>query len=188
MVNFMATILLLLTSALVLAGIWRAMVVWRRHRETRLVACPHAGETAAVRIDAQHAALTALVESQPIVRFADCSRWAAFGRCQDDCLPQVQAAGLEGTVGAVAGRWYAGRSCAYCGKPISEVAFLDHHAALADDHGTTVEWNEIAPEALPALFDARRPVCWDCHVAESFRRLHPELVVDRPSAGRTART
>ena len=26
------------------------------------------------------------------------------------------------------------------------------------------------------------PVCWNCHIAESFRREHPELVVDRPAS------
>jgi hypothetical protein len=29
------------------------------------------------------------------------------------------------------------------------------------------------------VFSTHRPVCWNCHVTETFRRLHPELVVDR---------
>jgi hypothetical protein len=24
------------------------------------------------------------------------------------------------------------------------------------------------------------PVCWNCHIAQTFRRVHPELVVVRP--------
>jgi hypothetical protein len=25
------------------------------------------------------------------------------------------------------------------------------------------------------------PVCWSCHMSETFRRAHPELVVERPA-------
>ena len=35
-------------------------------------------------------------------------------------------------------------------------------------------------EQLPEIFATHQPVCWNCHIAESFRRLHPELVTDRP--------
>lgn len=180
----MGTILLLLTGGFVLTGVWRATAVWRRFRGTRLVACPDTGETAAVRMDLQHAALTSIVENEPALRFAACSRWATRGRCSDDCLPQVCAGGPEGTVGAIVERWYTGSTCVCCGKPITDVMFLDHHAALCDEDGTTLQWSDVAPETLPALFRTRRPVCWNCHVAESFRRLHPELVVDRPATGR----
>ena len=33
----------------------------------------------------------------------------------------------------------------------------------------------------PVMLDSYLPVCWDCHIAESFRREHPELVTDRDS-------
>ena len=37
----------------------------------------------------------------------------------------------------------------------------------------------LLPEKLPAIPAVYRPVCWTCHVGETFRREHPELVVDR---------
>jgi hypothetical protein len=33
---------------------------------------------------------------------------------------------------------------------------------------------------LPEVFLTYAPVCWDCHIAETLRREHPELIVDRP--------
>jgi len=29
-----------------------------------------------------------------------------------------------------------------------------------------------------------QPVCWNCHVAETFRRLYPEMAADRPLEAR----
>jgi hypothetical protein len=49
---------------------------------------------------------------------------------------------------------------------------------LVPDH-TTVEWKQVRPEDVPNVFRTHQPVCWNCHLAGSFRRLHPELVVDR---------
>ena len=51
--------------------------------------------------------------------------------------------------------------------------------ALLDPDHRTIEWRQLRPEQLPDVFSTHRPVCWNCHVAETFRRLHPELVVDR---------
>jgi hypothetical protein len=43
----------------------------------------------------------------------------------------------------------------------------------------TLQWTAIPPEKLGEVFATARPVCWDCHIAESFRREHTELVTDR---------
>ena len=42
-----------------------------------------------------------------------------------------------------------------------------------------MEWAQVTPENLPAILAVYRPVCWTCHVTDTFRREHPELVVDR---------
>jgi hypothetical protein len=169
-------LLLLLTVGLALAAAWRATTAWRRFRGTRLVTCPATGDTAAVKIDARHAALTAIVQGAPAHRLADCSRWTVRSHCNEECLPQVTAGGQDGMVSAIVERRYRGKACAWCGKTITQASFLDHHAALGDESGTTIEWSEVAPETLPELFRTRHAVCWNCHVAASFWRLHPELV------------
>jgi len=38
----------------------------------------------------------------------------------------------------------------------------------------------LPPERLRATISNHPPVCWDCHIAETFRRTYPELVTDRP--------
>ena len=35
-------------------------------------------------------------------------------------------------------------------------------------------------EKLQEVLATHWPVCWNCHVAETFRREHPELVAHRP--------
>jgi hypothetical protein len=43
-----------------------------------------------------------------------------------------------------------------------------------------VQWSEIPAEELPEVFETHLPVCWSCHIAETFRREYPKRVVDRP--------
>jgi hypothetical protein len=38
-----------------------------------------------------------------------------------------------------------------------------------------------AYQILQVKLDAYLPVCWDCHIAGSFRREHADLVTDRDS-------
>ena len=65
-----------------------------------------------------------------------------------------------------------------CGE-ISEIDWLDHKPALMSPERVTLEWNEIPAEKVPAVLQTHMPVCWDCHIAETFRRRYPGLVVDR---------
>jgi hypothetical protein len=53
--------------------------------------------------------------------------------------------------------------------------------ALVDKDLKTVQWNDIPADKLQQVLSTHWPVCWNCHIAESFRREHPELVVDRPA-------
>ena len=76
--------------------------------------------------------------------------------------------------------WYEGRKCAFCHTPFGEITWHDRKPALMGADRITRTWEEIAPETLPEVLAAGVPVCWSCHVAESFRRLYPELVTDRP--------
>ena len=48
-----------------------------------------------------------------------------------------------------------------------------------DDEGITHEWLEFAPETVPETLESHRPVCWNCHVAATFRRRFPGQVTDR---------
>ena len=76
-------------------------------------------------------------------------------------------------------RWYEGKSCVYCGKPLGEVDWIEHKPCLMSPDRRTVEWKDIPAETIPGVLETHQPVCWNCHIAETFRREHPELVVDR---------
>jgi hypothetical protein len=174
-----ATVVILLIAACFIIYVRDPILAWRRYRGTRLVTCPESRKPAAVSVDVGHAAVTALVGDRAEVRLEDCSRWPERGPCREPCLGQIHE-GPQGTVLEFVERWYTNRACAYCGMPIANVMSRQHPPALRGPDGITVEWSALKPEQLPDLFGTHQPVCWNCHMAESFLRSHPDLVVERP--------
>jgi hypothetical protein len=156
---------------------------WQQYRGDRVVTCPETGRPAAVRIDAAHVAITTAKASSEL-RLAACSRWETRGRCDEACLAEASDPGSTAT--AIASRWYAGRPCVYCRKPVTDEPFAGHYGALLGPDGTTREWSHVAPDALPDALREGRPVCWSCHVAETFRRRYPSLVTDRTNSKRAS--
>ena len=169
-----------LAVAFAATRLYLALSAYRRYRGKRVVVCPETKRTAAVEVDARDAAVSAFLDG-PHLHLKECSRWAARGRCGEPCLGQIALAPADCLVRNVAARWYAGKACALCHRPIGQVDWFDRRPALLDRKYRTVQWDEVPPEHLPTLFTIYRPVCWDCHVAETFRREHPEMVVDRPA-------
>jgi hypothetical protein len=153
--------------------------VWRRYRGERIVTCPETKAPAAVSVDVGHAAFTSLVEGRPDLRLANCSRWPERGHCDEPCIPDVEAAGVDGTVAAIVTNWCRSKQCVLCGKPIAAPDSKQHPAALRGPDGVSVLWRSVPPERLPSMFPTHQPVCWDCHHIETFRREHKELVVER---------
>jgi hypothetical protein len=149
-------------------------------RGTRLVTCPETKRAAAVEIDAAHLGLASALGMAPRLRLEDCSRWQVRERCDEPCLSQLENAPEECLVRRIVRLWYEGKTCAFCAKPIQQVDGAGHQPALMDPNGRTVQWHEVPPEQLPEVLATFRPVCWNCHVTETFRREHPELVVERP--------
>jgi hypothetical protein len=156
----------------------RAVRVWRRLRGARVVTCPETGCGAGVDIDVAHAIGTALVEHAPHVRLRACTRWPERGRCDEPCIND--AADPAHTTRAIAARALAGRACVFCARPIEYASYLDHYAAVRRADGTTIEWRDIPSDRLSGSLRTGDPVCWNCHVTETFRRRFPELVTDRP--------
>lgn len=157
----------------------RAVRVYLTFRGKRLVSCPETHRPAAVRVAAGKAAWEASVGSQQL-RLSECSRWPEQKDCPQECMAQIEEAPKACLVWTIINRWYQGQECAYCHKPFGEIHWHDHPPALVNRDRRTVQWNEIPAEGLQEALGAHRPVCWSCHIAETFRRGHPELVVDRP--------
>lgn len=152
----------------------RAVRLRQRLGGDRLVTCPENGCSALVHIDVA-LAVTGSAGSAPAPLDA-CSRWAERGGCSQPCLHEAHRASSQ--VGAVVRAWADGRACATCGRPASAGGGGPHVALLQPD-GTTREWADVLPDELALALATSLPVCRNCHVASTFRRLHPELVTDR---------
>jgi hypothetical protein len=150
-----------------------------KYRGTRAVACPETWKPAIVEVDALHASLTSIV-GRPDIRLENCSRWPLKNQCGQECLANLDVAPGECLVSGVLMRWYRGKNCVYCGKPAEELHWMDHKPALLSPEGELVEWSGVPLENLSIVLKTHLPVCWDCYIAQSFRRDHPDLVVYRP--------
>jgi hypothetical protein len=147
-------------------------------RGTRLVACPETHKPAAVEVAAGEAGLGTFF-NEPTLRLKECSRWPERQNCGQDCLQQIESDSQSCLVWNIVSKWYENKVCVFCRKPIGALHQWDHAPALLGRDFQTTEWKNVRPEELPEVFANHQPVCWNCHVAESFRRLHPELVTDR---------
>lgn len=154
-----------------------AFVVIRRvlaYRGARLVECPENKETASVKVGAARLALGG------DWRLVDCSRWPERHACGRECLSQIERAPEDCLARTVVARWYEDKSCAACGKPLGQIDWHERKPAVIDEAGRARPWTDVAPETLPQVLATHRPLCFDCYVAETFRREHPELVLDNP--------
>lgn len=147
-------------------------------RGKRLVTCPETKQTVAVEVDAREAAEGAFL-SEPTLHLKECTRWPERQDCGQECLQQVEVDPENCLVWRIVSKWYEGKNCVFCHKPISALHHLDHAPALLGPDFRTREWKDVRPEDLPDVFSTHQPVCWNCHIAENFRRLHPELVTNR---------
>jgi hypothetical protein len=179
------TVITIIIAVLVLAValfVFRAVPGVRAYfkfRGKRLVTCPETHAPEAVDVAAREAGLGAFF-NEPTLRLQECSRWPERQDCGQDCLSQIEADPQNCLVWNIVAKWYEGKNCVFCHKPFGPLHHLDHAPALLGPDFKTSEWKELNPQDLPRIFSTHQPVCWNCHVAETFRRLHPKLVTDRP--------
>jgi hypothetical protein len=160
-------------------GIRRLVTAYSRYRGTKIVTCPETGRPAVVELDALHASLTSTV-GLPDIRLENCWRWPLNEQCGQECLTDLDVEPGQCLVSGVLMRWYRGKTCCYCGKPFEELHWVDHKPALQSPEGKLVSWRGISVENLSMVLETHLAVCWNCYIAQSFRRNHPDLVVYRP--------
>lgn len=177
----MATEVYIFIALLAIAIVYGTRRVWEslRFHGKMLVTCPETHEPAAVKVNIGRAAAKAMAGCQEL-ELSDCSRWPERKDCDQACLGQIERDPENHRVWKIAAHWYAGKKCVYCQKPVESVSHFDHSPALLDRAWKTAEWDEIPAETLPAEFSRDLPVCWGCHMTETFLREHPELPVHRP--------
>ena len=152
---------------------------YRLYHGVHLITCPENLQPAAVRIAAFDAAKWFAVSRQTDLHLRTCSRWPEMAGCAEACVPQVEDDPRACLVHTIVGAWYEGKDCHYCGKPIGAIVWHERPPAVRLTNGITREWKEIAPETLPQVFATADPVCWACHMVETFRREHPQMVIER---------
>jgi hypothetical protein len=179
----MITIIWIVSAIVALSAVFivslSAVRTYFKFRGKRLVTCPETSEPAAVTVDATHAAFTAPTGERSL-RLKDCNRWPEKQDCGQECLAQIESAPEDCLVRTILTKWYEGKKCVVCGKGFGEINWLDHKPALMSPDRSTLEWRQVPPEQIPKALADDMPVCWNCHIAETFRHQHPELVVDRP--------
>jgi hypothetical protein len=178
----MTKLFLIIGALFVLSFIPLAFVLFRSFRKLRgprVVACPETGETVAVEVAAMKAALGS-VAGEAELRLASCTRWPERQACGQECLAEIASAPDGCLVRDRVTAWYADKRCSLCGRAIGEVHWYDRKPALLAPDLTTVEWSAVAPEKVPEVLATHKPLCWNCLVAESFLRQHPDRVVQDP--------
>jgi len=171
----------LVVVAVLYALLRRPISEYVRMRGDRVITCPDSEQPAAVRVDAGHAALTT-AGGREHLRLESCSRWPEKAGCGQECLTQIEAQPMDCLVKSQVGRWYADKTCAICGKALGAVDWAAHRPALRAPDGRTLEWRDVAPETMFQVMDTHAAICWDCPIAETFRRQRPDLVIDNPFA------
>jgi hypothetical protein len=159
-------------------GLVLAFRTYLRYRGQRLVTCPETHQPAAVHVNAAKAMTATLIGKQE-VRLDQCSRWPEKRNCGQECLGEVNADPQQCLVWNIVADWYKGKSCAYCQRPFGEIHWHDRHPGLLSPEHVIKQWNEVPAEQLPEIFRTHMPVCWNCYVAETFRRQNPDKVLDR---------
>jgi len=176
--SLLAGFLVGLVAALAIFAATRLVSAWLKYRGQMVITCPENQRPAGVSVDTRHAAASGIAR-RPDLRLADCSRWPERAGCGQDCLRQIEAAPEDCRVRNILTRWYAGKSCAWCGRAIGEIHTGERKPALLTPDRLSVEWNDIAAERLEETLATALPLCFACHIANTMVREHPDLVIDR---------
>jgi hypothetical protein len=172
-------IVVFLAAAIVISiAAYRLGTAWWKYRGQRVIACPENHEAAGVSLDVRHAAFSAL-RGDTKLRLSQCSRWPERAGCGQDCLFQIERAPADCLVRNILARWYKGRNCVWCGRPIGEIHWTERKPALLTADKGSVECNQVPVEQLPQTLATAQPLCFTCHVANTMVREHPELVIAR---------
>jgi hypothetical protein len=151
---------------------------WLTYRGKRVVVCPENREMSAIDLDARHAAFTA-AQGRPQLRLDGCTRWPEREACGQECLGQVESAPEACRLRSILDEWYRGKECVLCGRDFHAIQWHDHKPGLLSSGGELLDWTGFRPEQVIDVLGRHKPVCWDCRIAEGFRRAHPDLVTDR---------
>lgn len=155
-----------------------AIRYYLKFRGKRLITCPETHKSEAVEIAVGSGSCAAMFQPNALELRA-CTRWPERQDCEQLCLNQIEHAPADCLVTHIISNWYAGKQCVYCKLPFDAIHWHERQPALRDATGKTMQWSQVRVESLPEVLATSQPVCWSCHIAETFRREHGELVTER---------
>lgn len=164
------------TLALIVGGI--AVFTFFRYRGARFVTCPENQKREVVTVSAGEAAFSAAI-GNPHLHLSECTRWPEMKGCTQDCLKQIEYAAEDCLVRNVVAHWYKDKRCSVCGYHFGVIHWHDHPPALVDSSGRTILWSDVPLAKLVEYLETHDAVCWNCHIVETFRQEHPELITYR---------
>src|SRR5690349_13038838 len=176
--SILAAVLIAIAAILSGFAAWRLVGAWLKYRGRMVITCPENQKPAGVSVDAAHAMATGL-GGAPEFRLSDCSRWPERADCGRQCLEQIADSPENCLVRNILVRWYQGKDCAWCNRPIGEIHIGERHPVLLMPDGVSMEWAEIPAERLQETLATALPLCFPCHTANTMVRTHPMLVIDR---------
>jgi hypothetical protein len=164
---------MLMVAVVLLFFLGIAIRTWWRFRGTRVVTCPETRRAAGVAVDVGHAMVSAVWERAD-VRIAACSRWPERHACEETCVPQIEAS-PEGTrARTIVARFFQGRKCVLCQRRIGPLKGVAHQPGFMDPlTRQVVPWMQVPAADLPDAIARRRPLCFECTLAESSRDPYP---------------
>lgn len=158
--------ILFLLSSFLGWGLWRATRAYLKFQGKRIVTCPVTKQPAAVALAAWHIAIASTLR-QPDLRVRDCSRWREMAPCDGPCLPLIAEAPEEYLALTIFSKWYQGKTCSCCGRPVGDISRWRHKPCLMSPEMRLFEWKDVPAEEIPVVLGTHAPVCWNCLVAET---------------------
>ena len=156
---------------------------WRLYHGVHVITCPENLRPAAVKLAVFDAAKWAAISGETDLHLRTCTRWPEMAGCDQACLTQIASSPRACALHTIVSEWYEGKQCHFCKRDIGEIVWHERPPAVKTREGVTREWKSIKAEELPVVFATAEAVCWACHVVETFRREHPELVLERARQG-----
>jgi hypothetical protein len=171
--------LVIVALGVAVAIVHAALVVLGNYRGPMSVTCPETRAPVGVEVDRNEAFITTLF-GKPDLRLHDCTRWPEKRDCDQACISQIETSPVDCLVRTKLARWYQGKSCAICDVAFGEIDWHDHKPVLMSPSGELREWSSVRGDELPDVLETHKPVCWNCMIATSFVREHPDQVLFNP--------
>ncbi len=171
---------LLAAAAIIIVGYVAGVALMRRYRRYEgemTLTCPENREHVVVELNPKRA-LAGEIAGIDDLALRACTRWPERAGCDEGCLDQVGADPHALLARVRIAEWFEHKECVLCGREFKRVEDQEHQPAFLDRDGALIASTDVDPRRLDIVLATHLPVCWNCYSAETFRRRHPELVVE----------